>query len=158
MGYLWVKGYLCWLSTTSWGDTQALGDFGLQDLVRSRGLQHFCDFESPISWLFRDGKNFFLGQKCCSVWQTDSGSPHPSQMKVKCRHCTFPQGRFFEWMSEWYWFCCCFKLMSLGMMMPSNRLILSPPSPALSLSQHQGISNELALCIRWPKCWIFRYF
>ena len=30
---------------------------------------------------------------------------------------------------------------------------LSPPSPALNLSQHQGFSNEFALCIRWPKYW-----
>jgi len=36
---------------------------------------------------------------------------------------------------------------------------LSPPSPpALSLSQHQGLfSNELALCIRWPKDWSFNF-
>ena len=32
---------------------------------------------------------------------------------------------------------------------------LSAPSPAFSLSQHQGISNESALCIRWPKYWSF---
>ena len=35
---------------------------------------------------------------------------------------------------------------------------LSPPSPlALSLSQHQGFSNESALCIRWPKSWSFHF-
>ena len=28
---------------------------------------------------------------------------------------------------------------------------LSPPSPALNLSQHQRLSNELSLHIRWPK-------
>ena len=33
---------------------------------------------------------------------------------------------------------------------------LSPPSPpALNLSQHQGLSNESALLVRWPKCWRF---
>ena len=33
---------------------------------------------------------------------------------------------------------------------------LSPPSPpALSLSQHQGLLNESALCLRWPKYWSF---
>ena len=32
---------------------------------------------------------------------------------------------------------------------------LSSPSLALNLSQHQGLSNELALCIRWPKDWSF---
>ena len=37
---------------------------------------------------------------------------------------------------------------------------LSPPSPtSFSLSQHQGrvFSNESALCIRWPKYWIFSF-
>ena len=29
----------------------------------------------------------------------------------------------------------------------------SPSPPALNLSQHQGFSNESALCIRWPKYW-----
>ena len=33
---------------------------------------------------------------------------------------------------------------------------LSSPSPAFSLSQHQVFSNELVLCIRWPKYWSFR--
>ena len=37
-------------------------------------------------------------------------------------------------------------------------LDLSPPStPALNLSQHQGLSNELALHIRWSKYWIFNF-
>ena len=35
---------------------------------------------------------------------------------------------------------------------------LSPRStPALSLSQHQGFSNELALHVRWPKAWSFSF-
>ena len=34
---------------------------------------------------------------------------------------------------------------------------LSSPSPALNLSQHQGLSNESALCIRWPKYWSFSF-
>ena len=29
----------------------------------------------------------------------------------------------------------------------------SPSPPALNLSQHQGVSNESALHIRWPKYW-----
>ena len=32
---------------------------------------------------------------------------------------------------------------------------MSPSPPALNLSQHQGFSNESALCIRWPKYWSF---
>ena len=37
---------------------------------------------------------------------------------------------------------------------PSHPLS-SPSPPALNLSQHQGLSNESALCIRWPKDWSF---
>ena len=32
-----------------------------------------------------------------------------------------------------------------------------PSHPAFSLSQHQGFSNELALCIWWPKYWSFSF-
>ena len=35
---------------------------------------------------------------------------------------------------------------------------LSSPSPhALNLSQHQGISNESVLHIRWPKYWSYSF-
>ena len=34
---------------------------------------------------------------------------------------------------------------------------LSPSPPALNLSQHQGLSSESALCIRWPKYWSFSF-
>ena len=33
----------------------------------------------------------------------------------------------------------------------------SPSPPAFNLSQHQGLSNESVLCIRWPKYWSFRF-
>ena len=39
---------------------------------------------------------------------------------------------------------------------PSHPL-LSPSPPAYTLSQHQGISNESVLCIRWPKYWSFSF-
>ena len=39
---------------------------------------------------------------------------------------------------------------------PSHPLS-SPSPPALNLSQHQGLSNESALCIRWPKYWSFSF-
>ena len=34
---------------------------------------------------------------------------------------------------------------------------LSSPSPALNLSQHQGLSNESTLHMRWPKYWSFSF-
>ena len=54
--------------------------------------------------------------------------------------------------------CSLLKLKSIESVMPSNHLILLPPSPlALNLYQHQGLSSELALCIRWPKYWSFSF-
>ena len=42
--------------------------------------------------------------------------------------------------------------------MPSKHLILCRPSlPTFNLSQHQGLSNESVLCIRWPKDWRFSF-
>ena len=39
---------------------------------------------------------------------------------------------------------------------PSHPL-LSPSPPAPNLSQHQGLSSESALRIRWPKYWSFSF-
>ena len=41
-------------------------------------------------------------------------------------------------------------------MQPSHPLFSSSP-PALNLSQHQGLLNDSALCIRWPKYWSFNF-
>ena len=51
------------------------------------------------------------------------------------------------------------KLMSIGSVMPSNHLILCHPLlllPSVFLSI-RIFSNELALHIRWPKCWTFSF-
>ena len=37
---------------------------------------------------------------------------------------------------------------------PSHSLSSASP-PTFNLSQHQGLSNELVFCIRWPKYWSF---
>ena len=39
---------------------------------------------------------------------------------------------------------------------PSHPLS-SPSPPAFNLYQHQGLSNELVLNIRWPKYWSFSF-
>ena len=51
------------------------------------------------------------------------------------------------------------KLMSAELVMPSNHLTLCHSLPLLpSVFPSIGVfSNELALCIRWPKCWCFRF-
>ena len=49
------------------------------------------------------------------------------------------------------------RLTSIESVMPFNHLILVVPSPAFNLSQHQGLSTEPVLCIRWPKYWGFSF-
>ena len=39
---------------------------------------------------------------------------------------------------------------------PSHPLS-SPSPPAFNLSQHQGLFNDLTLCIRWPTYWSFSF-
>ena len=51
------------------------------------------------------------------------------------------------------------KLMSIELVMPSNRIILCRPLlllPSIFLSI-RVFSNESALCIRWPKYWSFSF-
>ena len=49
--------------------------------------------------------------------------------------------------------------MSIESVMPSNHLILCGPLLFLpsAFSSIRVLSNELALCIRWPKCWRFTF-
>ena len=51
------------------------------------------------------------------------------------------------------------KLMSIELMMPSNNLILRCPLLLLPsiFPSIRVFSNELALCIRWPKYWSFSF-
>ena len=48
--------------------------------------------------------------------------------------------------------------MSLESVMPFKHHPLSPSSPpAFNLSNHQGLSYEPVLCVRWPKYWSFSF-
>ena len=49
------------------------------------------------------------------------------------------------------------KLMSIELVMPSKHLVLCHPLLLLPsiLPSSRVFSSELALCIRWPKCWSF---
>ena len=46
------------------------------------------------------------------------------------------------------------KLMSIELVMPSHPLSPASP-PALNLSQHWGLFQRVAFCIRWSKYWSF---
>ena len=52
-----------------------------------------------------------------------------------------------------------FKLMSIESMMPSNHLILCHPLFLLPsiFPSIRVFSNELVLCIRWPRYWSFSF-
>ena len=47
------------------------------------------------------------------------------------------------------------KLMSIVLVMPSNHLILSSPSPTFNLSQHQGLFQWVSSSYQVPKYWSF---
>ena len=50
------------------------------------------------------------------------------------------------------------KLMSIALVMPSNRLILCSPLLLLSIFPNISVfSSESVLCIRWPKYWSFSF-
>ena len=50
------------------------------------------------------------------------------------------------------------KLMSIKLVMPSNHLILCHPlCPPSIFPSIRVFSNELVLCIRWPKYWSFSF-
>ena len=49
------------------------------------------------------------------------------------------------------------KLMSIELVMPASHPLSTPSPPAFNLSQHQGLSNESVLCMRWPKYWSFSF-
>ena len=46
---------------------------------------------------------------------------------------------------------------SVGDAIQPSHPLSSPSPPALNLSQHQGLSNESTLYIRWPKYWSFSF-
>jgi len=51
-----------------------------------------------------------------------------------------------------------FKFISIEPVMPSNHLILCRPLLLLSIFPSIRVfSNELALCVRWPKYWSFSF-
>ena len=47
------------------------------------------------------------------------------------------------------------KLLSIESVMPSNNLVPCHPLPPSIFSKIKVFSNELAVCIRWPKHWSF---
>ena len=45
----------------------------------------------------------------------------------------------------------------VGDAIQTSHPLLYPSPPAFNLSQHQGLSSESVLCIKWPKYWSFSF-
>ena len=102
---------------------------------------------STFSWMTQSGKRMTLRNLyCCSVAQL-------CLSLCDLTDCSTQASLSFT--ISWS----LLKFMYIESTMPSNHLILClPPSPpALKFSQHQGLFNESALCIRWPKYWNFSF-
>ena len=56
-----------------------------------------------------------------------------------------------------HWLQSLLKFMSIELMMPSNHFILCCPLLSSILLSTRVFSNELALCIKWPKYWSFSF-
>ena len=86
-----------------------------------------------LEWGWRQGCSLeslsFLACYCCSVWLGTPGFP-------VCHYLLGFAQTHVHWVSD--------------AIQPSHPLLPSSP-PALSLSWHQGLFNELALIIRWAK-------
>ena len=82
---------------------------------------------------------------CCCLVMSNSLRPHGLQHARL--PCPSPSSRGL------------LKLMSIKLVMPSNHLSLCRPLLLLPsvFSRIRVFSNELALCIRWPKYWSFSF-
>ena len=84
-------------------------------------------------------------------WQVFTRAPAKTSSRFSCFLPKVGAGWFLIWAES--------KGMSRGvvaMVMPSNHLILSPPSPPASVFRSIRVfSNESALCLRWSKYWSF---
>ena len=80
-------------------------------------------------------------------------SPSSSPTLCSPTDCSMPDWCVLHYLPEFaqalvYW---------VGNAIQPSHLLSSPLPPAFNLSQHQGLSNELALHIRWPKYWSFSF-
>ena len=83
---------------------------------------------------------------CCSVSKSFPTLCNPTD-------CSMPGFSVFHYLLKFaqthvHWVC--------DTIQPSH-LLLPPSLPALNLSQHQGLFQESAICIRWPKDWSFNF-
>ena len=87
----------------------------------------------------------FYGGCCCSVAQSCSTFCNP----MDCSKIGLPVPHHLPEFAQVHVHC------TSDVIQPSHPLMLYFPS--LNLSQHQGLSNESVLHIRWPKDWSFSF-
>ena len=107
---------------------------------------------------------------CLHTQQTHTHLP-PHTHRGCSSHTVVVQSLSYVWLFATPWTAACqaslsftiswslFKLMSIELVMPSNYLVLCCPLLLLPsiLPSIRVFSNELALCIRWPKYWSFSF-
>ena len=79
-------------------------------------------------------------KSCLTVWDSMDCMQHPRPP------CPSPSPRVAQTHVHW-----------VGEAIQPSHPLTSPSPPAFTISQHQGLSSELALSIRWPKCWSFSF-
>ena len=96
-------------------------------------------------------KKFGVPEEEKGVW----GSQRLSLVRLFVTLCTAARQASMSITSSWS----LLKLMSIESVMPSNHLILCRPLLLLPsiFPSTKVFSNELALCIRWPKYWSFSF-
>ena len=99
-----------------------------------------------ISWAIKHYHNYQKTLCCCSVGQSCANL-------CDSMDCSTPGFPALHYLSEFV------QTYVHGVddaIQPSHPLLPHSP-PALKLSQHQGLSNESAIHIRWPKYWSFSF-
>ena len=99
-----------------------------------------------------------VAQWCLTLWDPIDYSPPGSSVQlyptlydpIDCGMPGFPVHHQLPELTQTQVHCVCDAIQ------PSHPLS-SPSPPAFNLSQHQGLSNESALRIRWPKDWSFSF-
>ena len=106
-------------------------------VVISNWLLLVHSLTSKNRWLLKQATKF-----SCSV-MSDSLRPHGLQ------HARLPYHQLTE-LAETH-------VHRVGDAILPSHPLSSPSPPAFNLAQHQGLTGESVLCIRWPKYWSFSF-
>ena len=93
----------------------------------------------PMSWLFKSVQFSSVAQSCLTLCDP-----------MDCSTPGFPVHRQLPEFAQTH-------VHRVSDAIQPSHPLSSPSPPAFNLSQHQGLSNESVLHIRWPKYWSFSF-